>query len=252
MAILGQTGTETGSDGDMAITDTENTFSTRSSEISSPSGMSSFDSDLKSIDSFVSTHICFKNLSTVPIKLFWINYDGDEVPYRTLQHGQSCRQQTFVTHPWTFKSLSAFDKPVACGKRTVVFPTAEEKTAFIDHPSALRWNRHNHSSMFPRDFHIVVRTVLACHHKLQSKTPEKEMTACVGDQTTNIPRDSCCSSPASQEDYETFKNENNTSFGDLPKDILLEILAHAAPYVPDIVPLDENDILSYQQGGEVL
>lgn len=73
---------------------------------------------LRSIDSLVSTHIHFKNRSTVPVKLFWINYDGDEVPYRTLQLGQSCRQQTFVTHPWTFRSAS-LGQPVACKKRTV-------------------------------------------------------------------------------------------------------------------------------------
>ena len=75
--------------------------------------------DLRSLDSLVSTHIHFKNRSSVPVKLFWINYDGDEVPYRTLQAGQSCRQQTFVTHPWTFKSVSHTGKPVACNKLTV-------------------------------------------------------------------------------------------------------------------------------------
>ena len=74
---------------------------------------------LRSIDSLVSTHIQFKNRSSVPVKLFWINYDGEEVPYRTLQLGQSCRQQTFVTHPWTFRSASQAQKPVACKKRTV-------------------------------------------------------------------------------------------------------------------------------------
>ena len=74
---------------------------------------------LKSIDSLVSTHICFRNRSTVPVRLYWVNYDGEEVPYRTLQLGQSCRQQTFVTHPWTFRTALHSGKPVSCKKRTV-------------------------------------------------------------------------------------------------------------------------------------
>ena len=54
----------------------------------------------------------------------------------------------------------------------------------------------------------------------------------------------CWNSPAAQEQYE----DSSTTFGDVPKDIVLEILSLAAPYVPDIVPLNMNDIESYQRG----
>ena len=47
-------------------------------------------------------------LTTVRIsfQLFRINYDGQEIPYRCLQPGGTHRQQTFMTHPWTFKAVT--------------------------------------------------------------------------------------------------------------------------------------------------
>lgn len=203
---------------------------------------------LKSIDSLVSTHICFKNRSTVPVRLYWVNYDGEEVPYRTLQLGQSCRQQTFVTHPWTFRSALHSGRPVSCRKRTVVFPASDEATVYITHPTALKWTKDNHMKRFPKMYKDVVTTVLKCHYRWQNMVydpkEEDEHDSCQYQQAQTLSRMDCWNSPAAQEQYE----DSSTTFGDVPKDIVLEILSLAAPYVPDIVPLNMNDIESYQRG----
>ena len=108
-----------GGDEEMRAADSSSAASTFGGSYTDDTSESESEPDLRSLDSLVSTHIHFKNRSAVPVKLYWINYDGDEVPYRTLQAGQSCRQQTFVTHPWTFRSVSHTGKPVACDNRTV-------------------------------------------------------------------------------------------------------------------------------------
>lgn len=50
-------------------------------------------------------------------------------------------------------------------------------------------------------------------------------------------------SPAAQDEHGDAVN-----LGDLPKDLILEIIGHAAPYVPDIVPISASDLEMYQRG----
>jgi len=37
--------------------------------------------------------------------MFWIDYDGNHQPYKLLSPGQKHRQQTYLTHPWTFMTV---------------------------------------------------------------------------------------------------------------------------------------------------
>ena len=37
--------------------------------------------------------------------MFWIDYDGNHQPYKLLSPGQKHRQQTYLTHPWTFRTV---------------------------------------------------------------------------------------------------------------------------------------------------
>ena len=39
------------------------------------------------------------------VRMFWIDYDGNHQPYKLLSPGQKHRQQTYLTHPWTFMTV---------------------------------------------------------------------------------------------------------------------------------------------------
>lgn len=214
--------------------------------------------DLRSLDSLVSTHIHFKNRSSVPVKLFWINYDGDEVPYRTLQAGQSCRQQTFVTHPWTFKSVSHTGKPVACNKLTVVFPTSAELVVQIEHPTALEWTIDNHQRKFPLAFKVMVVAMMQCHYRCQQQGSEYEHSAAIALRSAAMALEPECgntsfsgrsNSPATQDDMDYETAPAQTNLGDLPKDLIFEIIARAAPYVPDIRRMSNEEVAERQRSG---
>lgn len=55
---------------------------------------------LRSMNGAVSTQVTFVNHSGVPIRTYWLNYEGKRVFYREIAPGASYVQQTYVTHPW--------------------------------------------------------------------------------------------------------------------------------------------------------
>ncbi|XRB11410.1 hypothetical protein RI054_02g12310 [Pseudoscourfieldia marina] len=58
----------------------------------------------QSQESVTATWIRFHNTSkSHTVRLFWYDYDGLLRPYKEIAPGGSCRQQTYLTHPWTFK-----------------------------------------------------------------------------------------------------------------------------------------------------
>lgn len=44
--------------------------------------------------------IQFVNNSFRPLKIYWLDFQGQRVFYRDLRHGQSYMQPTYFTHPW--------------------------------------------------------------------------------------------------------------------------------------------------------
>jgi hypothetical protein len=74
---------------------------------------------IRSTHSEESTFMIFENRTGGPVKLFWLNYEGHEIPYRSIEHGGSHRQQTFVTHPWTFKSCTGNPENVVVDHKRV-------------------------------------------------------------------------------------------------------------------------------------
>ena len=48
-----------------------------------------------------------KNRTNENVRMLWIDYDGNHQPYKLLKPGQRHRQQTYLTHPWTFKTASS-------------------------------------------------------------------------------------------------------------------------------------------------
>ena len=152
----------------------------------------------------------------------------------------------------------------------VVFPTAIEATVYITHPTPLKWTKENHMKRFPKMYKESVITVLKCHHRWQNMDPDLAMIALSEKEEESRyqekrsgegegreeggeeeregegTRRDCWNSPAAQDQYEDVTS--TTTFGDIPKDIVLDILSLAAPYVPDIVPLSQSDMEKYQRG----
>jgi hypothetical protein len=46
------------------------------------------------------THLTFENRRAVPMRAYWLNYEGKRVFYAEIAPGRRWTVQTFVTHPW--------------------------------------------------------------------------------------------------------------------------------------------------------
>lgn len=58
----------------------------------------------RSIASKESTLLTFDNRSAVSVTVYWVGYDGREVPYGTVAPGGRLEQPTYVTHPWVLRT----------------------------------------------------------------------------------------------------------------------------------------------------
>ena len=54
----------------------------------------------------IKTSIKFTNHLQENVKVLWVDYEGNEVLYKTLEPDKSYIQQTFVTHPWIVRAES--------------------------------------------------------------------------------------------------------------------------------------------------
>jgi len=80
---------------------------------------------LKSIEGKNKISVRFVNSHGNLIHIYWINYQGKEVFYKTLQKGKSYLQRTYLTHPWVIRDnnkrcLGSYE-PVAIDSKAVVF-----------------------------------------------------------------------------------------------------------------------------------
>jgi VHL beta domain len=55
---------------------------------------------LRSLNSQVSTNVRFVNRSNLPVKVYWVDFDGKRQHYFDLAPEEARWQQTYVTHPW--------------------------------------------------------------------------------------------------------------------------------------------------------
>ncbi|KAL1122638.1 hypothetical protein AAG570_002965 [Ranatra chinensis] len=76
---------------------------------------------LRSLHSVVRSYVLFHNASRCRARVYWMNYEGDRVLYRTLARGESMSVDTFVSHPWTFENADTGDSLGAMG-RPVFYP----------------------------------------------------------------------------------------------------------------------------------
>jgi hypothetical protein len=64
---------------------------------------------LHSVDSVKSTEVIFFNQSTVPIRTYWLDFEGKRIFRSEIRPGDSFVQQTYVTHPWVVTNSSTRD-----------------------------------------------------------------------------------------------------------------------------------------------
>ncbi|GLB37911.1 putative VHL beta domain containing protein [Lyophyllum shimeji] len=82
--------------------------------------------NLLSTQGGTSTAIEFENRLNVAVKVFWVNFFGKRALFATVPPGRSCRQLTFVGHPWAVSTETEKEPFV------VFFPAPHEGTAVID------------------------------------------------------------------------------------------------------------------------
>ena len=190
---------------------------TRTMHAAAPASEDMYESNpgnlLRSTSSEDSTFILFHNQTESPVKLYWLNYEGQEVPYRSIEPGRVHRQQTFVTHPWTFKINDPSDEEkeedVVVEHRRVVFPSTENRNAVLRKPSTWEWSPENHVKRFPKKFVESTQSFLFTHHSLRfgSAALHKEAS-----------------------------ERGQADLGILPTEIVLRIIELSAPPVPYLLP----------------
>ena len=162
---------------------------------------------IRSVESRHHTEVTFRNATKGKARLFWLNYWGDEIAYKTLAPGQMHTQQTFETHPWTFATFSDDDdegetrrrRLVTDGGAAVFWPTRSEEEIAADdvdggraalrrrrerlraarvppdpgrvcairEPASTPWTREAHATKFPLFFRLACRELVLSHARLR-------------------------------------------------------------------------------------
>lgn len=218
-----------------------------------------------------STQVVFRNGVTDPparCRIFWLDYQGKLVRYKTLDPGETHRQQTFETHPWTFTtvptrgSLEPKQRLVVDGS-PVFFPRRPrggdaEAVAEVRRPRLRRWTHDGHRH-YPAFFKRVSRAFLLTHARIRREPPaappaprrsrrllEKRLARAEASVSGDV-------GPASAEDDANAMFERDdrssldsvglvseepepapppTTLGDLPPELAAYILSLAAPRCP--------------------
>ena len=221
-----------------------------------------------------STQVVFRNGVTDPparCRLFWLDYQGKLVRYKTLNPGETHRQQTFETHPWTFTTVPARGSPeprqrLVVDGSPVFFPRRPrgadaEAVAEVRRPRLRRWTHDAHVH-YPEFFKCVSRAFLLTHARIRREPPaaplpprrsrrllEKRLVR--PPEATSVPGDV---GPASAEDdanamFESSLDRSSldsersvaedaepapppTTLGDLPPELAAHVLSLAAPRCP--------------------
>jgi len=176
---------------------------------------------MRSTSSDDSTFIMFENQTDTTVKLYWLNYDGHEVAYRSIAPGRVHRQQTFMTHPWTFKlhdpAGAAKEEDVVVENRRVIFPREEPEAmtqrAVLRKPSVWTWSPQNHLKCFPKDFVESTQSFLLSYNYL-SKRRTYTRARRIGDEA----------------------DHTKVDLGVFPTEIIIRIIELSAPEIPYVLP----------------
>lgn len=142
-----------------------------------------------------STQVLFRNGVRDPpqrCRLFWLDYAGKIVRYKTLDPGETHRQQTFESHPWTFATVP--DRGTETPKQRLVvngapvffprrFSASEDARddqhdgavlAVVERPLTRNWTHETHKH-YPGFFKTIAKAFLVTHAVLRLD-PEREDT----------------------------------------------------------------------------
>lgn len=192
----------------------------------------------RSLHSRIAATALFDNCTEHIVHIKWVDYKGEHKTYRILSPGEKYRQDTYCCHPWQF-IFETDGKLLTAQNQQVVYMMPGENHFQIIEASTLEWNQCSHV-YFPFEFQQQVKAFLLSHHRshahlvevhcrYQSRSfhnlffrkifqyflgdPDCKVTDC---SITNY----CAYSPS--------------SFGQLPKEIIIRILGLAAPLILDI------------------
>ena len=229
---------------------------------------------LRSKNSYVSTFMRFENRTGEYVKLYWYSYDGDLVAYRTLPPNTAFRQQSFVSHPWTFKCIpfhpmtgrcrdfTKEDEMVVVDNRVIAYPEPVERPYVLRKPTKMNWSMEKHFEFFPEEFKEMVRELLLSHHRLRHEPLAKKRThgmvtrsrgpAEDPQEVRNLAatkrgnldhslRSHCLDEAVFERNYSGPRVQVGISsgvddIGCLPMELLPHIIRHLAPEVPYILP----------------
>ncbi|KAL4860094.1 von Hippel-Lindau disease tumor suppressor [Chlorella vulgaris] len=223
----------------------------------------------RSLNCHHATDVEFVNCTDCTVTTTWLDYSGMPRAYYTLGPGAAVRQPTFGAHPWVFESDDS-EQTCVVDNQPVFYPPvaplgAPATQACIRIASPLPWSPAHHLQ-FPAAFRAEVAALLLCHRRLQlppptapashvhlppqgcwlwqqqqwllGKCPElvKQLAGASG---LLLPAPSLVSSYAS---LPTLQQQHPV-LGDVPKDLLLEVVAAAAPLTLHLVkPLPPHGI----------
>ncbi|KAK9816780.1 hypothetical protein WJX72_005015 [[Myrmecia] bisecta] len=124
------------------------------------------------------TYLNFVNHTPYSVKLLWLTYQGQEKLYQYLAPRQEWRQQTFCTHPWTFRASlgegEEFTATVVVDDYPVYYPRrghtfGNPQPVHLRMPTVFDWSHATHREHAPRRFQAAVKALLLCHHRLQGE-----------------------------------------------------------------------------------
>ena len=107
----------------------------------------------KSVASTKSAQITFVNQTNETVRVYWLNFSGQRVLYKSLPAGQSYTQNTYITHPWVVLDPSGKcvgSLTAAMPSQTYVIRVAadspEDKKAKTCYDKTVSWNLKHGSS----------------------------------------------------------------------------------------------------------
>ena len=171
-----------------------------------------------------STEVVFVNgLRDERARIYWVDYRGKPTRYKTLAPGERHRQQTFVTHPWTFTTVPDDDasdpERAAAGPRRLVVegspvyfpppppaaasqsrttsnaagprgvdgdeedPSESVAVAVVERPAERAWSHESHAR-FPAFFKDVARAFVLSHARLRRGDDDDRGAAFASDDET--------------------------------------------------------------------
>ncbi|KAL4430138.1 hypothetical protein ABPG77_004920 [Micractinium sp. CCAP 211/92] len=211
----------------------------------------SFPATHRSLNCRTATVVDFCNETQHEVETLWLGYDGSETQYCKLQPGQRVRQPTFTAHPWVFRVPGSPSKQLVVQDQAVFYAppaTRQDELAVEARISCARgmaWSPASHAA-FPPGFRAATATLLCCHHRLAACRPDSTARDAAS-KSGQCGRWLCRLSRLLLEQGTSFRmraegpqaaprhQQQACCLGDLPKDVLLDVLAAAAPFVPLLV-----------------